>query len=78
MQIVWREKNDLYDRFVSSMTLNKQGTARVCYEVYRTGTDEWVDGITIEASSLDRAYNLLATVLHDPSFRGWVGYSDNT
>jgi len=78
MQVVWRETSQLYDRFVSIVEVKANGVAKICYEVYRTGTADQVDCVTVESTSLDRAYNTLATVMHDPSFRGWAGYSDNT
>lgn len=71
-KIVWREVSEAYDRFVEVNSLNKMGTTRATYEVYRAGTDEWVDSVTVEAATLDKALSLLSLVANDPSFSGWL------
>jgi hypothetical protein len=76
MKVVWRETSEMYDRMVTSTVLNEQGTARATYEVYRAGSDEWVDEVTVEALSLDKALALLSVVANDPAFSGWLKASE--
>jgi hypothetical protein len=74
MQVLWRESGQLYDRFVSVIEVTPK-VARISYEVYRARTAEMVESVMVEAANVDRACEMLASIVTDPAYRGWVGHN---